>query len=238
MSEKPVIGITGSFSKKAGPRGSFTIGGDYVKSVQMAGGCPMVTPVTTDQEMIAAYVDAIDGYLCPGGFDVAPQMYGEEPSRWMEFFDMNQDIFEMQMVKRCVAAKKPVLGICRGMQVINVLYGGNMIQDIHGQTQTTQAHRGSMEARDEPFHWVTLAEGSIIRERMGADKIMTNSFHHQAVKDIAPGFVVTGTASDGIVEAIECKEKKILCVQFHPENMAQRFADFVHLFRWLVDSCR
>ena len=83
-----------------------------------------------------------------------------------------------------------------------------------------------------------LKEGSVIRQLMGSDKIMTNSFHHQAVKDIARGFTVTGTAADGIVEAMECMDKKILAVQFHPENLAQRFEDFVNLFRWLVNSCQ
>ena len=113
-----------------------------------------------------------------------------------------------------------------------------MIQDIPSQTKSVQAHVGSMDDRDEPFHWVDLKEGSVIRQLMGTDKIMTNSFHHQAVKDIARGFTVTGTAADGIAEAMECMDKKILCVQFHPENMAQRFGDFVNLFRWLVDNCQ
>ena len=156
----------------------------------------------------------------------------------MSYFNMDQDVFEMQMIKGCVAAKKPVFGVCRGMQVINVAFGGNMIQDIASQTQSVQAHAGSMDARDEPFHWVDLKEGSVIRQLMGSDKIMTNSFHHQAVKDIARGFTVTGTAADGIVEAMECMDKKILAVQFHPENLAQRFEDFVNLFRWLVNSCQ
>lgn len=238
MNKKPIIGITGNFMAKAGPRGSYGIGGDYIKSIRMAGGCPVILSVTNDPELITQYIDSIDGFLCPGGADVAPHLYGEDPVRGMSYFNMDQDVFEMQMIKGCVAAKKPVFGVCRGMQVINVAFGGNMIQDIASQTQSVQAHAGSMDARDEPFHWVDLKEGSVIRQLMGSDKIMTNSFHHQAVKDIARGFTVTGTAADGIVEAMECMDKKILAVQFHPENLAQRFEDFVNLFRWLVNSCQ
>ena len=238
MNKKPIIGITGIFMGKVGPRGHYGIGGDYIKSIQMAGGCPVILSETNDPELIAQYVDSIDGFLCPGGADVAPHLYGEDPARGMSHFRMEQDVFEIQMIKSCVAAKKPVFGICRGMQIVNVAYGGNMIQDIPSQTKSVQAHVGSMDDRDEPFHWVELKEGSKIRELMGADKIMTNTFHHQAVKDIARGFTVTGVAADGIVEAMECMEKKILCVQFHPENMAQRFGDFVNLFRWLVDNCQ
>lgn len=238
MSKKPLIGITGILMEKVGPRGHYGIGGDYVKSVRMAGGCPVILPATNDPELAAQYIDSIDGYLCPGGGDIAPHLYGEDPVRGMGRFDMDQDVFEIQMIKSCVAAKKPVFGICRGMQLANVAFGGNMIQDIPSQTQSPQAHFGSMEVRDEPFHWVDLKEGSVIRELMGTQKIMTNSYHHQAVKDIARGFTVTGTAADGIVEAMECMDRKILCVQFHPENMAQRFGDYVSLFRWLVESCK
>ncbi len=237
MSKKPVIGITGSFSKKSGPRGMFTVGGDYVKSVWMAGGTPMVLSVTTDDEMIASYIDSIDGYLCPGGGDIAPHLYGEDPVRGMSYFNMDQDYFEMEMIRGCVKAGKPVFGICRGMQVANVAFGGKMIQDIPSQYKTVQAHGGSMDARDEPFHSVMLEEGSLMKEIFGKDKIMTNTFHHQAVKDVPEMFTITARAADGIPEAMECREKKILAVQFHPENMAQRFDEFVGLFKWLIDSC-
>ena len=181
MNKKPIIGITGIFMGKVGPRGHYGIGGDYIKSIQMAGGCPVILSETNDPELIAQYVDSIDGFLCPGGADVAPHLYGEDPVRGMSHFRMEQDVFEIQMIKGCVAAKKPVFGICRGMQVVNVAYGGNMIQDIPSQTKSVQAHVGSMDDRDEPFHWVDLKEGSVIRQLMGTDKIMTNSFHHQTV---------------------------------------------------------
>ena len=156
MNKKPIIGITGIFMGKEGPRGHYGIGGDYIKSVRMAGGCPVILSETNDPELIAQYVDSIDGFLCPGGADVAPHLYGEDPVRGMSHFRMEQDVFEIQMIKGCVAAKKPVFGICRGMQVVNVAYGGNMIQDIPSQTKSVQAHVGSMDDRDEPFHWVDL----------------------------------------------------------------------------------
>lgn len=146
MNKKPIIGITGNFMAKAGPRGSYGIGGDYIKSIRMAGGCPVILSVTNDPELITQYIDSIDGFLCPGGADVAPHLYGEDPVRGMSYFNMDQDVFEMQMIKGCVAAKKPVFGICRGMQLANVAFGGSMIQDIPSQTKSVQAHVGSMDA--------------------------------------------------------------------------------------------
>ena len=111
MSKKPIIGITGIFMAKVGPRGSYGIGGDYIKSIRMAGGCPVILSATNDPELIAQYIDSIDGFLCPGGGDIAPHLYGEDPVRGMSHFNMDQDVFEIQMIKGCVAAKKPVFGM-------------------------------------------------------------------------------------------------------------------------------
>lgn len=195
-------------------------------------------PSTSELDLIPLYVDSIDGYLCPGGGDIAPHLYGEDPVKGMGYFNMEQDIFEMQMLKACMAAKKPILGICRGMQLVNVLLGGTMIQDIPSQYETAQAHFGSMDARSEPFHWVDLKEDSRIAQIVGSTKIMTNSFHHQAVKEAGKGLVVTGTAADGIIEAMESSQQNILAVQFHPENLAARFGDFAKLFQDLVQRCQ
>ncbi len=237
MDKRPVIGIMSAFIPKVGPCGSYVAGHDYVKSVTSAGGIPMLLPDLESQQMADSYAGLIDGYLSPGGADVAPHLYGEDPIRGVNHFSAETDVFEMRLIKACVAAGKPVLGICRGMQVVNVAYGGTLIQDIASQTKSVQAHMGSMDDRDEPFHWVRLKEGSLIRRLLNSEKILTNTYHHQAVKDVADGFTVTAAADDGIAEAMECAGKKILCVQFHPENLAQRFDGFLQLFVWLVKTC-
>ena len=197
MNKKPIIGITGIFMGKEGPRGHYGIGGDYIKSVRMAGGCPVILSETNDPELIAQYVDSIDGFLCPGGADVAPHLYGEDPVRGISHFRMEQDVFEIQMIKGCVAAKKPVFGICRGMQVVNVAYGAEYETPGYPlpRPKVSKLTWVAWMTGTSLFHWVHLEEGSVIRQLMGTDKIMTNSFHHQAVKDIARGFTVTGTAA-------------------------------------------
>ena len=229
MNTKPIIGIAPNYSYE---KKEYTLSEDYVLAIEKAGGCPIVL---LPHQALPLF---LDGLLLTGGGDIDPLLFGEEPLCQSGEINPLRDACEMRICETALEKDLPMLGICRGMQVVNVAYGGNMIQDIPSQTKSVQAHVGSMDDRDEPFHWVDLKEGSVIRQLMGTDKIMTNSFHHQAVKDIARGFTVTGTAADGIAEAMECMDKKILCVQFHPENMAQRFGDFVNLFRWLVDNCQ
>lgn len=235
--QKPIIGITAGFSGKVGPKGSYTIGGDYVKSVVLAGGCPAVLPITTDLTMIKAYVDFIDGYLMPGGEDLSPQLYGEEPVRGVTYFNATKDFFEMEMTKACVAAGKPIFGVCRGMQILNVVFGGSLIQDIPSQYKTEISHVGSMEARDALYHSVHFTPGSRLHKIMG-EKVLANSFHHQAVKDVAEGFVITGRSPDGIAEGMESEKYKAYAVQFHPENLAQTYEEFVPLFAALVEDCK
>ena len=231
----PVILLSGGTSAAANGTPAWSLNQNYADNIRRVGGIPLLA---VNNDCAEEYADLAAGLLLSGGKDVAPALYGEELKYDFVITDPLRDDLEWKLIKAFVDRKKPIFGICRGMQLANVAFGGNMIQDIPSQTKSVQAHVGSMDDRDEPFHWVDLKEDSVIRQLMGTDKIMTNSFHHQAVKDIARGFTVTGTAADGIAEAMECMDKKILCVQFHPENMAQRFGDFVNLFRWLVDNCQ
>ena len=234
MSKKPIIGITGIFMAKVGPRGSYGIGGDYIKSIRMAGGCPVILSETNDPELIAQYVDSIDGFLCPGGADVAPHLYGEDPVRGMSHFRMEQDVFEIQMIKGCVAAKKPVFGICRGLQFLNAALGGTLYQDLPSERPAGISHRQTQSA-DAPCHSVMLAEGSPLQALLRADTISVNSFHHQAVKTLAPPLSVAALSEDRLVEAVWMPSKRFVrAVQWHPElsfmtdeNSRRLFADFV-----------
>ena len=235
---RPIIGITSSFRKDAPPVGIFSTGGDYVKSVMLAGGAPAPLPITAEASIIDAYVGMIDGLILPGGGDVSPDLYGEEPSLKMSGFSHAMDAFETALVKGCVAAGKPVLGICRGMQIINVAYGGSMTQDIPSMVPGAIAHFGSMSGRDELFHSVTLSPGSRIHQIFGADKIRANSFHHQAVKRLGEGFTATAFAPDGVVEAIEADALGIFCVEFHPENLTVRYPEFLGIFTDLIARCK
>lgn len=235
MERKPVIGIVIGYETLVGSPnvGSYVESADYVRSVQLAGGIPVLIPVIG--EMPAQWIPGIDGLLLPGGGDIAPHLYGQDPIQGMGSTCMERDRFEIELVKACVQAGKPVLGICRGMQLINVAFGGTLIQDIPTQTATRQAHRGCMDTRDEPFHRVFLEKGTRLHEVVGQDSLLTNSYHHQALDRLAAGFRISARSEDGIIEGMESETGDILAVQFHPENFTRRFPLFLCFFR---DLCR
>ena len=159
----------------------------YIQSVRYSGGLPLILPLVRSDAVLDQYIGLCSGFLFCGGEDITPLLFGQEPQKGNGQTSITVDLFQIRLMKKVLASRKPVLAICRGMQVINVLYGGNMIQDIHGQTQTTQAHRGSMEARDEPFHRVYFTPGSRLYDMAGQDSLLTNSYHHQAIDRLAPG---------------------------------------------------
>lgn len=166
-----------------------------------------------------------------------PHFWGEDPIRSVSFFNTMQDEFEMALMKGCIEKSKPIFGICRGMQLLNVLLGGSLYQDIPTLLDTQQAHFGSMDARDALFHKVFFEPDSRLGKLMGTE-IYSNSFHHQALNKIADGFTVCGRAADGVVEAFESERYRAFGVQFHPENLTERYPEFLKLFKALIDDCK
>ncbi len=233
----PRIGITASL-RDIPPVGAYLTGRDYVLSTKMAGGCPLLLPTTDDVQVIAQYVASIDGLLLTGGEDVDPSLYGEEPKAGLVRIDRARDDFEIELLQEAVTAGKRVLAICRGLQVVNVAFGGTLVQDIPTEMEGCLHHFGDMKKRSEPIHSISVKEDSYLYSIMGTREIDTNSFHHQAIKDLAPGFFISAWAPDGIIEAIEAEDKGIVAVQFHPENMTVRFPVFLRLFADLVNESR
>jgi putative glutamine amidotransferase len=212
---------------------------DYVESVRRAGGEPRVLVPGTDDPVAVA--SEIHGLLLTGGVDIDPSRYGEErhPSVSIE---PDRDLFEFALLEAARAKGLPILGVCRGLQVMNVGCGGSLVQDI--PTQLTGMLEHTIPSPSHAIaHEVWLSKGSrlwtLMQEKMGdADTCDVNSRHHQAVKKLAPGFEVVATAPDGVVEAIEC-ERGTFClgVQWHPENF-WRTGEFRPLFEGFVDACR
>jgi putative glutamine amidotransferase len=166
---------------------------------------------------IKAILETLDGVLLPGGIDVDPKFYGEAPSPKLEKTDAALDALEFQVLEYAKEHRLPVLGICRGHQVLNVFYGGSLIQDIptEHESETNVVHRGGTRK-----HTIAIEEGSLLHELLGATEFEVNTYHHQAVKRLAEGFKATAHTKDGIVEAIESQgDVFILGVQFHPERM-------------------
>ena len=230
----PIIGISAAGTE------SSRVGKDYIDAVCAAGGVPVIIPILTDSLAVSAILDNVDGVLMTGGEDIDPAFYDETALPEMGNINAPRDTFDLMLARMTVARHKPLMGICRGHQAINVAFGGSLWQDIPSQIPASQiCHRTYNDIN--PFHDIFIQEHSLLSRITTSGLTTVNTFHHQAVKDIANGFTVTATAPDGVVEAIEriCDADRIIGVQFHPEKMHQAGDDrFLPLFEWLVKESR
>lgn len=229
-SASPLIGITPSFSGK-----SSSVGQTYVNAVRKAGGIPVILPGVRTKEDADALIANIDGIIFSGGEDVDPARYGEEV--WNETVGINhvRDTSDFLMVGAALDRGLPILGICRGSQLLNVALGGTLWQDIPSQIGGSHSKPYSP---GEGIHAIGIEKDTRISELLAnADSVRVNTHHHQAVKDIAPGARITARAADGVVEAWEAPG--IFAVQFHPEEMIWWGDDtFLPVFNAFVEECR
>ncbi len=182
----------------------------YLDAIWRAGGLGVILPYTTDEERLREYSVLFDGFLFSGGVDVNPTLYGEEKQFDSVEIDDERDAFEKGLFAAVYPTGRPILGICRGIQSVNVFLGGTLHQHIDGHSQTE-----SGENRPQDVH---VMEGSLLHRICGKNDLRVNSFHHQAVKDIAPGLIVDALSTDGFIEALHSPTHPfLLCVQFHPE---------------------
>lgn len=234
MKSRPVIGMAIAQSPKLIP-GKHIFNSPYIHAVELAGGIPLLLPATGAAEQAETYIRLIDGLLLPGGVDVNPLRYGKDPVRQVTYLSDDLDGLELELIRLAVQQKKPIFGICRGMQLINVAFGGTLYQDLPSEYPDCIGHSQDMSIRSQLTHRVKLAAESMTAAILEKTELCVNSYHHQAVKDIAPGFAVAGKASDGVVEAIEDPERNIWGVQWHPEELVDEYPDFQKLFRHLVE---
>ncbi len=236
---KPIIVLpAASFEAEISPGNRVNLWGQlpsYSGAVRKAGGIPIIIPPAGKEEL-ARIAELADGLLLCGGGDVHPSFYGEEPTEWLVRVDQERDWMEIFLARKFMELGKPILGICRGIQVLNVAFGGTLFQDISRQRPGSIPH--SFMPPDYPpdhiAHAVSLEPGSMLASILGCSSLGVNSRHHQAVRDVAPGFRAVAWAEDGVVEAIEREEPGsfALGVQWHPENfsghpMAKIFEAFV-----------
>ncbi|GEK28702.1 gamma-glutamyl-gamma-aminobutyrate hydrolase family protein [Furfurilactobacillus siliginis] len=201
---------------------------NYVAAVTAAGALPVLLPIG-DPTLADTYIGHVDALLLTGGQDVSPRLYGEDPLPQNGLNDWQRDQFESALIKGAVAAHKPILGICRGLQIINATLGGTNFQDLATQVNTPIGHNQYPTAWGTPTQKIMTTPDSLLNEIWG-DTGFVNTFHHQAVATPAPGLTVTATASDGVVEAMEDSRRKIIAVQFHPEMMAETNPKAAKLF--------
>lgn len=213
----------------------------YVQAVLKAGGAPVLIPVITDMEALAAVVESLDGLVMSGGGDINPLYLQEEPVPQLQDVDTVRDTYDFLLLRLAADRQLPVMGICRGHQVLNVAFGGSLFQDIYSQSKDIRLKHSQSMPREQVSHSVRVANlPSALRRIAGeADRLWVNSFHHQAVREIAPGFLETATAPDGLNEGIEHPERMRFGVQWHPEALAADGDEqMLALFRRQVEAAR
>lgn len=241
MSKKPIIGISSSIivdnsGSFAGYKRAY-VNKDYVDAVIRAGGVPLIIPFSTDKEVIISQAQLIDGLILSGGHDINPYNYGQEPSQKIGETFPERDIYEMILLEESKKREIPILGICRGFQLINVAAGGTLYQDLSLIPGNILKHN-QVSNPTLKTHKIEIKENSYISSIFGKET-MVNSFHHQAVDKVADDFIVVARASDGVIEAIEHKTYKFLvAVQWHPEMLAVECEKARELFAKFVEKAK
>ncbi|MXQ53676.1 gamma-glutamyl-gamma-aminobutyrate hydrolase family protein [Shimazuella alba] len=211
----PMIAVTMALDEK-----KYYVNKDYIQSIVQAGGIPFVISNINDPLMIQKMVRSCDGLLLTGGEDVDPNHYGEEPLPQIGVIVPERDELELHVVRLFLQQNKPIFAICRGCQLLNVAFGGDLYQDIPSQTASIINHE-QKAPRGYPYHSIKVFAQSLLYRILQQEKIRVNSYHHQAAKTIREPLRVCAIADDGIVEAIESSiHDFVLGVQWHPEGMA------------------
>ena len=211
----------------------------YVQAVTNAGGAPFLIPVITDLNALTAIVSTLDGLVMTGGGDINPRYQNEEPIPELGDVDALRDEYDLILLKLAADRQLPIFGICRGHQIINVAFGGSVYQDIYAQSDRKLIKHSQSISREQPSHSVTTEPNSLLFLLLkGENLVWVNSFHHQAIRDIAPGFRSSAIASDGVNEGIEAYPfHSIFSVQWHPESMAAEGDEIMkELFSFVVEE--
>ena len=236
---KPVIGITPSPIKQSSAAGElerYAIASCYVNAVIAAGGVPIILPPQDDN--VDALLEVVDGVLFSGGADLDPTIYGDTEVH-PKTYDVHplRDRFELELITKTIERDIPTFCICRGIQVLNVACGGTLYQDVPDQYDAALPHRQQETGHQnhQASHAVSAESGSLLAFSYELNSIPVNSYHHQAVKNVAPGLTVSARSEDGLVEAVEMPGKSfVLGVQWHPEMMFEVHPEHLAPFKQLV----
>ena len=247
-SGRPVVGVPtqtlqslGGVSAEIPP--SWVMSQRYILTLVAAGAVPWMIPLVDDETLRGVY-DGLDAVFLPGGADIDPASYGKDPHPLCDKTDPERDRVELLLARWALEDGKPVLGVCRGMQLINVAAGGSLYQDLAEQVPGALKHdyfpfRGATFTRDFLAHEVRIEPGSRTERLFGAGPLRVNSMHHQGVRDIGTGLRPTAYAPDGIIEAVEGEgDGYLFAVQWHPEALTDNSAESRQLFADFIGSAR
>lgn len=231
--KKPVIGVIPLVDEE---RQSYWMLPGYMKGIEQAGGIPVMLPLTSDEENLQQIAEEMDGFLCTGGQDVSPHLYEQKPSEKCGLCCKERDEMETILFRMVYKRDKPLLGICRGIQLINVAMGGTLYQDLPSEYPTDIEHHQS-PPYNSPVHSVDIIEHSPLYELLKVRTLMVNSYHHQAIHMLAPKALAMAVSEDGLIEAVCIPEKKFIWgIQWHPEfsyqtdkNSRAIFSEFIRM---------
>ena len=248
----PIIGLTG----KRVPEGNETINMTetpsttdmiqihYLEAIEKAGGIPIGMPILQEfnVETIKKQLELVDGILIQGGIDVDPSFYNEQRHPLLGKTNVQSDKYTIEVIKQAFALKIPILGICRGQQILNVAFGGSLYQDLSDAGKEVSRHRQNMSEFCHPTHSIKLNQNSLLSKIFpNNETLQVNSMHHQAIKKVAGNFEIDAMSDDGIIEAIHYKseEQWILGVQFHPEQLIRcESKEFIEIFKKFIEEAQ
>lgn len=230
---KPIIGISSSLNEHV-----LSVPSDYIQAITKFGGVPIILP-NIEGDAIDCIVQLLDGLLLTGGGDIDPTLFNEEPHQNLGSITPERDEFEIAVIEKMLKLNKPILGICRGMQILNIAIGGDMYQDIYMQSQSNLLQHTQLAPRTHASHFVKVLKGSMLSDIVQLEKIKVNSFHHQAVREIPNNFKTCAVASDGIIEAFESTVHSfVMGLQWHPECLlAKNDLASTAIFKSFILSC-
>ena len=226
MQKTIIIGILGVVDDEIVTR----IQNTYIKAIEKFGGSPILLPYVERDESIDAFVSLCDGFLFTGGADIAPERYGETPKPTCGKVQKYRDELDFKAFYKAMKADKPILAICRGMQLVNAALGGTLYQDIPTEYETNMLHRQT-EAVNEPSHAVNVITDTPLSAIAEGKTMIANSFHHQAIKDLAEGLAVTCEAEDGLIEGVYWTgDQYFRGYQWHPERLSANYLSNENVF--------
>ncbi|WP_409022318.1 gamma-glutamyl-gamma-aminobutyrate hydrolase family protein [Dellaglioa sp. P0083] len=234
---KPIIGIVGNPNRNPitgmhineityTPQG-------YIDAIIEVGGLPLIIP--TDLANASSYLDLVDGLLLAGGQDVSPILYGQEPHPKLEELNPPRDEMELALIKEAISRKIPILGICRGLQILNVFFGGTLYQDLSDYSNWQVKHLQDPTLPEYATHSVSIKTNNYLSDTYGST-LRVNTYHHQAINRLGDSLTAIATSSDGLIEGISSNDGLILGVQWHPEMSYIKEPSDLAIFKWLINK--
>ena len=213
------------------------VGDNYIRSLEAVGATVILIPYSSSKDRLQEYIDLCDGFVVPGGKDVDPSFYGEKNEGLSVGTEPFFDQYELDGIDMIIKTGKPILGICRGIQIINVYFKGTLWQDIPSEVSSSLRHVQDSD-RHVGTHEVQIEQDSLLYSMFG-NSLLVNSFHHQAVKDVGEGLRVIARSSDGVIEAVEAENYPLLAVQWHPEGFIKAENNpMLPIFTWLLEQAK